>query len=71
MRRCAQLYYMTTLSNSSAGTPPLNFGMPPRFADGHRIAPNRLEHNRNTKVFHNLKDTGSVITRQSCGAVVR
>jgi hypothetical protein len=52
--RWAQLYDMTTLSNSSAGIPPLNIGMPPRFADGHRIAPDRLERNRNAKVFHNL-----------------
>jgi hypothetical protein len=48
---------MTTLSKNSAGIPPLTFGIPPRFADAHRIAPNRPRHNRNTKVFHNLADT--------------
>jgi hypothetical protein len=45
--------------------------MPPRFADGHRIAPNRPEHNRNATVFHNLQNTSGIIARESCGAVVR
>jgi hypothetical protein len=62
---------MTTLSNSSAGIPPPNSGMPPLSADGHRIAPNRPEHNRNKKVFHSLDDARHVIARQSCGTAVR
>ncbi len=64
-RAYLQLYGMTTLSNSSAGIPPLNSRMPPRFADGHRIAPNRTEHNQNMTVFHNLEDTATAVTRQS------
>jgi hypothetical protein len=48
---------MTTISKNSAGIPPLNFGMPPRFADGHRVAPNRAKYNQNTKIIHNFADT--------------
>jgi hypothetical protein len=47
---------MITLSKNSAGIPPLTFGIPPRFADDHRIAPNQPEHNRNAKVIHNWED---------------
>jgi hypothetical protein len=67
----ARPYYMTTLSKNSAGIPPLKFGMPPRFADSHRIAPNRPECNRSTKDFHNLKDASCIIVRKSSNKVVR